>query len=134
MNATTETVLARAHTSASDVFAMLSPGQAVKTFDQASMIELVTLGRMFWAAINSRPGCDGPFDEETSETREAEMAVLADFDDEISIRIIERAPKDVAERSVKASYLIARIRSESMSQAAEDMAQRWIENAAVGLV
>lgn len=135
MNAATETILQPAAASTPDgMMAMLTCGQARLIFLEASMADLVTLGRMFWAAINSRHSPDEPYDEELSAKSDDEMNVLATFDDEISIRIVERAPRDADERALKASYLIARIRSNNMSEEAEGLAQQWVEDAAMGLV
>lgn len=86
----------------------------------ASMAELVTLGRLFQAAINDRRPSD-------SEQADAEMGVLAPFDDELSLRICERAPADIEEYRIKASYLLGRLRGGSMSSDVDDSALAALE-------
>jgi hypothetical protein len=97
--------------------------------DDASMAELVTLGRLFFAAINC---CDtgeseGAVDDEERHQRDDRMSVLANFDDELSSLICARKPRTAEEYGVKAAYLFARLRGGGMSDAVDDEALQALE-------
>lgn len=87
----------------------------------ASMADLVTLGRLYFAAINCRD------EDDHADDRAEEMSVLASFDDELSSLICLREPRDAQEYGVKAAYLFARVREGGMSDAVEDEALQSLE-------
>lgn len=91
---------------------------AAAIMEAATMAELVVLGRLFHAAINSRP--DYEYSEELAEQRDNEMGILSTFDDDLTALIADRVPKDAAEYGVKATYLFARVRNEDIADDVEE--------------
>lgn len=95
--------------------------------DDASMAELVTLGRLFFAAINCCDTGESEVDDEERHQRDDRMSVLANFDDELSSLICARKPRTAEEYGVKAAYLFARLRGGGMSDAVDDEALQALE-------
>ncbi|WP_424813541.1 hypothetical protein [Roseococcus sp. YIM B11640] len=93
-----------------------APSRAASIVDAASMSELVTLGRLYVAVVNSRP--EDP--DVPNETRDHEMEVLASFDDEITSRIAARSPNGPQEYDAKVTYLLGRLRSQDVSEVVVD--------------
>ncbi|MBR0661329.1 hypothetical protein [Neoroseomonas oryzicola] len=84
----------------------------VAEFEAAHMRDLVTLGRLFFAAVNMR----------AREWSDDEMATLARFDDVLSELIVRRRPTSAEEFAEKTRYLLGRIEAEDMADAVEQQA------------
>lgn len=81
---------------------------------QAPLVDLITCGRVYFAAINA-----GDFSE-------AEMNVLVSFDDHLSELIARRQPATPEEFAAKVHYLLGRIENGSMSDAMDAAASASI--------